>query len=64
MERRITDKDNDKLIVVDKHNGVPFVILVDLKHDKAFLLEGEEVNELRLALGEPDEQDDAGGMSE
>ena len=60
MERRI----NDKLIVVDKHNGVPFVILVDLKHDKTFLLEGEEVQALREVLAGLEEQDDGGGTSE
>jgi hypothetical protein len=60
LERRI----NDKLIVVDKHNGVPFVILVDLKHDKAFLLEGEEVQALREVLAGLEEQDDGGGTSE
>ncbi len=60
MERRI----NDKLIVVDKHNGVPSVILVDLKHDKTFLLEGEEVQALREVLAGLEEQDDGGGTSE
>jgi hypothetical protein len=50
--------------VVDKHNGVPFVILVDLKHDKTFLLEGEEVQALREVLAGLEEQDDGGGTSE